>query len=278
MKKTITMFFMLGSLLVAACGPTKNDPLEKYRQLKLTQEPQTNPTKEVPFFLTNDKEKVVLQRTTITEGTLVTEKPVYILNCPDYLKEKEEDYRACLDRITGKANQISLNGALYEIKVFSDNKFEKPSPLIFLEGRETTYYVQAKILYAADVKFNLDFEQLPETAVKEMIVNKTNLVQYKITWKPQSGIVKKDEIEEKDLIKVTLKDIEFIDSDKTSNHVVALTFDAISKTQELEIAVLRTEEDQTKELQEKYLKEEEKSKSSSANSNTTPTIQGGKPQ
>lgn len=243
--KLFTNLFILTSLFTVACGPTKNDPLENYKHLNLSKEAQSAPQKVDYKLVTQIKEVPVTETKYIKEEIkvpVVQEKAVYLVNCPsDLLKESEGNYRQCLENLKTTAEQISIDGPVYEVKSYSDAGLQKEEALIFTEGQESTYYLETKVLYRSKVNFSINIEDQPTNADISEVSKKENSVVYKITWKPQD-VLKNGSTEEKALFKVTLTDLEFTDANAKNNEVMRVTFEAISKITEKEITVIKKED------------------------------------
>ncbi len=245
--KTITSLLIVGSLMTVACGPTKNNPLENYKHLNLSENAQ-NAGQNVKY-LSVKGDDVVLKTTEYvevkTEVPVIQEKAVYIVDCPEsLLKENEGSYKACRDSLKVTADQISIDGPVYEIKTYSDVKLQKQEALIFTEGQESTYYISAKNLFKADVKFSLNIEDYPQNALVSKVSEKTNESLYKITWTPSKGLVKAGETDSRAMIKASLEDIQYVDASENKNYVMKITFDAISKVSEKEIIVKKVKQEQ----------------------------------
>jgi hypothetical protein len=108
--------------------------------------------------------------------------------------------------------------------------------MIFTEGVESSYYINAKVLYRSKVRFDLFVEDQPTTATITEIANIDNSVTYKITWKPQ-GVIKAGTAEDRGNIKITLTELQYTDGSAYNNNIMQITFDAISKTITKEILV-----------------------------------------
>lgn len=241
--KMMTGLFIVGSLMTVACGPTKNNPLENYKHLNLSEQAQAS-TQKVKYELIKETKEIPVIKTEYvevkTEVPVIQEKAVYIINCPEtLLKESEDNYKACLENLKSTAEQISINGPVYEVKTYSDAQLQKQEAMIFTEGQESTYYISAKNLFKSNINFNLLIEDYPQDAVVTKIQEKTNEAKYKITWTPKKGIVKAGETEARAMIRATLENIQFVDSSEAVNEIMRITFDAVSKTSEKEIIVVK---------------------------------------
>ena len=185
------------------------------------------------------KEKIV---NTETKVAVIQEKPVYIINCPEtLLKENEGNYRQCLENLKKTAEQLSVDCSPYEIKSYSDSKLQKEEAMIFTQGQESTYYINAKVLYRSVVQFDLLMEDTPTDAKILLVSKNNNSVTYKIIWKP-SNVIKSGSDEEKATMKVTLTDLSFKDASEYNNNIMSITFEAISKTMEKDIIVKKDEQ------------------------------------
>ncbi len=239
MKLMISLFTIL-SLMTVACGPTKNNPLENYKHLNLTSEAQTAPQRVDYQLVTETKEIPVIQEKIVevqVDRPVIQQQAVYIMNCPPaLLQENEGNYRQCLENLVKTAEQVSVDGTPYQVKTYSDAGLLHEEAMIFTEGVESSYYINAKILYRSKVKFDLLVEDQPTTAAISEITNQDNSVTYKITWKPQ-GVIAAGATEDRGNIKVTLTELQYTDLSAYNNNIMQITFDAISKTSTKEILV-----------------------------------------
>jgi hypothetical protein len=238
MKIVISLITVLS--LLTACGPTKNNPLENYKNLNLSAEAQSAPQKVDYKLVTETKEIPVIQEKIVevtVERPVIQQQAVYIMNCPaSLLQENEGNYRQCLENLVKTSQQISVDGIPYEVKTYSDAGLLKEEAMIFTEGVESSYYINAKVLYRSKVRFDLLVEDQPTTATITEIANIDNSVTYKITWKPQ-GVIEEGTTEDRGTIKVSLTELEYIDASAYNNNIMQITFDAISKTMTKEILV-----------------------------------------
>ncbi len=238
MKIVITLITVLS--LLTACGPTKNNPLENYKQLNLSAEAQSAPQKVEYQLVTETKEIPVIQEKIVevtVERPVEIQKAIYIFNCPEsLLQENEGNYRQCLENLVKTSQEIAVDGIPYEVKTYSDAGLLKEEAMIFTEGVESSYYINAKVLYRSKVRFDLTVEDQPTAATVTQIANIDNSVTYKITWKPQ-GVIEAGTTEDRGNIKITLTDLQYIDASAYNNNIMQITFDAISKTISKEILV-----------------------------------------
>lgn len=245
MKTKNALLLTIGlAAALSACGPSKNDPLEKYKGLNLSSEAQSAPEKVVYKYqdkpVKGDKEIVYVP--IYVEKAVEKQVAVYINNCPQADAQKDSDlFKKCQERLMAKTKLISIDGAVYEIKSYEDPAFSKEASLIFKEDEEKTYYIQAKILYKTDIQFHLLTQGLPKEAKIETLAEETNKVQLKITWKPSLNAVPDGAPAAQDSLSVTLTDIQYVDADADNNYIMKLTMDAYSKTKDLDITVLSSE-------------------------------------
>ncbi len=238
MKLVISLIAVLS--LITACGPTKNNPLENYKQLNLSAEAQSAPQKVEYQLVTETKEIPVIQEKIVevtVERPVEIQKAIYIFNCPEsLLQENEGNYRQCLENLVKTSQQLSIDGIPYEVKTYSDSALLKEEAMIFTEGVESSYYINAKVLFRSKVRFDLTVEDQPTAATVTQIANIDNSVTYKITWKPQ-GVIEAGTTEDRGNIKITLTELQYTDASAYNNNIMQITFDAISKTITKEILV-----------------------------------------
>lgn len=242
--KFIVVIFSIMSLLTVACGPTKNNPLENYKHLNLSAEAQSAPQRVEYQLVTETKEVPVIQERVVeveVERPVIQQQAVYIMNCPTaLLQENAGNYRQCLENLVKTSEQVSVNGIPYEVKTYSNAGLTNEEALIFTEGVESSYYINAKVLYRSKVRFDLLIEDLPTSATVTEIANIENSVTYKITWKPQ-GVIENGATEDRGTIKITLNELQYTDASAYNNEIMKITFDAISKTSSKEILVKKAE-------------------------------------
>lgn len=248
--KLVTNLFIVSSLFVVACGPTKNDPLQKYKHLNLAKDQPTTSQKVVykyqDKYIKGDKEIVYVP---VPVATPVNNQVlVYVNNCPEGIAKEGESLSDCAKRLTDYTPQISLNGPVFEVKAYSDQNLQNEATVIFKEGQETSYFLVAKILYKSLVNFELNFENLPVGATAEEVESPEddNLVKYKITWKPGMDVLKGDKVSETSSISTTLTNIEYKDTAE-NNYIMQITMNEIAKSMDVPVVLVSSE---VSELQE----------------------------
>jgi hypothetical protein len=242
--KLFTNLFILTSLLAIACGPTKNDPLQKYKHLNLTKDtPSTTQKVEFKYQPQYIKGDTITKYVGVPVTTTVSNQVlVYVNNCPPEIINEGETPADCAKRLTEYVPQISLDGPVFEVKAYSDEQMLQEASVIFKEGQETTYYVVGKVLYKSIVNFELTFDNLPVGSKVEEIetTDDDNIAKYKITWKPGLELIKGDKISEQSSLATTLTNIEYKDSAQ-NNYLMETTFSYVSKSTEVPMLLLSSE-------------------------------------
>jgi hypothetical protein len=219
MKKSGILAFVIGAVLLSACGPTKTNPTKGYNTANVLVGSDTQRDIEYRYI---DKEIPVTKEVPveITKEVIVTkEVPVEV---PVYInKEVEQNFA--------------------QAQIF---QISSPSNIKFVEGENSSFEFNVRILQGK-VKFDADVTGLPAGAIVDLIESKVNSAKYKLSWAPKLGSIPADQLEVEDTITVSLKNLTYVSDSKEENSATEKVLSAVKKTKDISFVVRRTAKNPT---------------------------------
>ncbi|MBY0315213.1 MAG: hypothetical protein K2Q26_06825 [Bdellovibrionales bacterium] len=206
MRKLMSSILAL-SFLIGACGPTKNNPIEKYNKQGLV--PANSPD------AANGQPRIEYRH--VDKEVVVTkEVPVEVIR---YVNREVEQTLA-----QGQVFQVDAVGAAR-----------------FVEGKANAFTFKVRILQGK-VKFGVSVANIPEGARLQVIKEETNLGEYRLEWAPRSGLIPRTQNEMEGEFQIQLSNLQFVDEKAETNTAVKRVFDVIAKTKSINYIVRRSNE------------------------------------
>ncbi len=231
MKKVSLMYtlFILVGLQLVACGPTKQDPLEDYKSLELSENPQPQEKvvyqyvdKEVSGAVVNNYVPVA------TEVGVTVEKVVTF-----YMQDQQ-----VVEEITISDYPILVSTTNDKVK--RTNNF-----LYFFEESESTSCIEVKINYNSAVTFDYDINGLPGNLIptREASTSSSeyagNSVKYCMKYAAPTGLIGSDVTYIESKVNVAIKDLKFTDQDQDKNKAMETIFNQLSKNRDVPLMIFK---------------------------------------